>query len=507
MRIQTASVLCRSVGEKIDMRRENKKQPAVLVQDFETFVTYESIHNDGSGILAIDTAGRVIECDQRFHDLWGLTTAISVGTSLTTLRVIFRRKLMNPEVSPPFMAAEMDTGVGAPYVFSLNSGRVIEGRQVSTLSGRAKSVRRWSFRDVTEETRTARRDALLARIARMLVSFDLEAVFTAVAQASVPVLGEACAVDWFDDGASRRLIEVKTTTASSIEVSTGAEERASLSVPIRVEGRPVAVLTYVAQPERRYGWWEQELAAEVADHLALTVAQCDVHRKTAEVATRRENFLYLVAHELRNPLGTLRMNVDSLRYSGMDDPHAPALVDAIAEDERRVTGIVADLLDAGRIRSGQLDLELGPVDLAAVTREVVDSLAAEVARAGSCVTVKAEHPIVGMWDRRRLIQVATNLLSNALKFGRGRPVKLLVEEGARGVRLVVVDHGVGITPDLQPQIFEPFHRGRNARGTGGLGLGLHIVRSIVRSMGGDVSVDSTPEQGATFTVELPRFRS
>ena len=111
---------------------------------------------------------------------------------------------------------------------------------------------------------------------------------------------------------------------------------------------------------------------------------------------------------------------------------------------------------------------------------------------------------MGTWDGARLDQVVTNLLSNALKYGAGQPVEISVRGEATRAVLVVRDHGIGIPAEERTKIFGPFARAVPARHHAGLGLGLWITHQIVRASGGSITVDSRPEEGSTFTVELPR---
>jgi len=161
------------------------------------------------------------------------------------------------------------------------------------------------------------------------------------------------------------------------------------------------------------------------------------------------------------------------------------------------------LLDLGRLRTGQLQLQVEDVDLADAVQDVVARVRAEVAVSGSTVTVTAQPNVVGRWDRFRLEQLVTNLLANAVKFGLGKPIELTASGADGRARLAVRDHGIGIEPSAQHRIFLPFERNVSVRHYGGLGLGLHIVSTIVGAMGGTIAVESAPGAGATFVVELP----
>src|SRR5262249_8023151 len=109
----------------------------------------------------------------------------------------------------------------------------------------------------------------------------------------------------------------------------------------------------------------------------------------------------------------------------------------------------------------------------------------------------------GQWDRFRLEQVVTNLLSNAMKFGLGKPIQIVTRARAGRAFVTVTDHGIGIEPLVMPRLFKPFERGASARHYGGLGRGRRIATMLVEAMRGSVSVHSSPETGTVFTVELP----
>jgi len=492
------------------MRRANQTRtdvPSGRLQAELDFPLEKPLGRNKQGMLVIDCARGLVHFNERFRALWSLDAETTDRSSCANLRAALAAQVIQPE---PAVAALLSGGGDRnrddAYVFFLTRGRVLEARRIPGQPSAGEGhLQIWGFRDITGRAQPAKRDAFLARIARLLVSFDLESMLQEVTRAALPLLGETCAVDWAADGPPRRLMEVSSGTALSTATGTGTgrKRRARLTVPLEIHGSRSGTLTFSGRPGVAYSSWQRKLAQELADHLALAIQHCQAHRQTAEAAANREQLLFLVAHELRNPLASLRMGVETLRFSQPDSARSLRLLEVIGRDERRLTGMISDLLDLGRIRSGQLDLELGPVDLADVAREAVTRIEGEIARSGSQVTVEANCSVVGLWDRRRLDQVVSNLLANAIKFGRGRPVLLRVEGDGSCGRLSVVDRGVGMAPEVQRRIFEPFVSTGESRRAGGLGLGLHIVRTIVRSLGGEVRVESTLDQGATFTVDLP----
>jgi signal transduction histidine kinase len=179
-------------------------------------------------------------------------------------------------------------------------------------------------------------------------------------------------------------------------------------------------------------------------------------------------------------------------------------VEAGRKQLKRLADLIGDLLDVSRISSGQMKLHWEPVDCAAVVREVATRLEPEATRAESRLVLELPEELPGRSDRMRLEQVAENLLTNAIKYGAGKPIRVRLEAGPERITLTVRDEGIGIAPEHQARIFERFERAVSERNYGGLGLGLYITRTIVEALGGTIRVQSEPGQGACFTVELPR---
>jgi PAS domain S-box-containing protein len=234
-------------------------------------------------------------------------------------------------------------------------------------------------------------------------------------------------------------------------------------------------------------------------------AQAEARRAVAV----RDEFLSVASHELRTPLTALSLSLQSLLRNLRRGRPAPEnlaeRLEGLRSQSGRLERLIEQLLDVTRIEGGRLAIEPQDADLAAVVREAGARMEGEAKRAGCELRLDLCDAVQGVWDVFRLEQVVTNLLTNAIKYGAGRPIDVLVREGPGGkARLAVTDHGIGIDPAEQGRIFERFARAVSAESYGGLGLGLYITRQIVLAHGGEIHVQSAPEQGATFTVELPR---
>jgi signal transduction histidine kinase len=151
-----------------------------------------------------------------------------------------------------------------------------------------------------------------------------------------------------------------------------------------------------------------------------------------------------------------------------------------------------------------LKLDVADVDLREVARGVLARFTLDLERAGCSASLRDGDRIVGRWDRSRVDQIVTNLIANAIKFGAGKPIEVVLGEDVGMAWLSVRDHGIGIDPARQEWIFERFERAVSNRHYGGLGLGLYISRRIAEAHGGSIRVQSAPGAGATFIVELPR---
>jgi len=282
-------------------------------------------------------------------------------------------------------------------------------------------------------------------------------------------------------------------------------------VPLRSHEGVLGLVTLGASmPRRRHGPEDIAMGQELAHRLAGALESARLFLESQRSVHLRDEFLAVASHELKTPLTPLRLQLQGLRRvveaQGGEPVPPERILRAVRGCEsqvRKLAGLVNDLLDVAKLSQGRLPLHLEAVDLGAVVREVMEQLSAESARAGCEVELVDGAPVVGQWDKLRLEQVVTNLLTNALKYGAGRPIHVRVEWGHGVARLSVRDEGIGIAPEHRGRIFGKFERAVSDRHYGGLGLGLHITQQILSALGGSILVESEVGRGSTFTVELP----
>ncbi|RYE83914.1 MAG: response regulator, partial [Myxococcales bacterium] len=249
----------------------------------------------------------------------------------------------------------------------------------------------------------------------------------------------------------------------------------------------------------------QQLAAQERERLLQRESEA---RREAEEANRlKDEFLATVSHELRTPLTSMLGWLHLLRTGTLPAVQRGQALETIERNARSQAQLVEDLLDMSRILSGRLRLELEPIEVAAVVEAALDTVRPTAEARGVRLQSVLDAGGLVMGDPNRLQQIVWNLLANAVKFTpKGGRVHTTVQCLESSVEIVVSDTGQGITPGFLPHVFERFRQadGGIARVQGGLGLGLSIVRQLVETLGGTVSVASPGEgQGATFTVRLP----
>ena len=243
--------------------------------------------------------------------------------------------------------------------------------------------------------------------------------------------------------------------------------------------------------------------------------QMALQEELRDALRARDEFLSIASHELKTPLTSLKLQAQLHQRSiSKKDPaaYSPERVDRIVSQTdkqvSRLTRLVDDMLDVSRIRSGRLKIERERFDLCSLVEEVVERMRTQFTDSSYDVPeVIRDDQAVGDWDRLRLDQVITNLLTNAIRYGNRKSVKVFIRSDANNVTLTVEDKGIGIADDAKEKIFERFERAINANEVSGLGLGLFITKQIVNAHGGKVSVESKLGEGSSFIVERPKRKA
>lgn len=298
----------------------------------------------------------------------------------------------------------------------------------------------------------------------------------------------------------------------------GLRPQSSLAAPMAVMGRIIG--TIEIQSYERSAYKERHVTAlSMAANLAAVAIentrlldQESKARSAAEESNRlKDEFLATVSHELRTPL-TAILGWSRMLETGLDEATAARAIETIRRNAKSQSQIIDDILDVSRIITGNLYLDLQPIELAPIVEGAVNVVRPTAEAKGITIqTTLDSQPTVVPGDPNRLQQVIWNLLSNAVKFTpSGGSVRIALNHSASEAEIKVSDSGQGITREFLPYVFERFRQADSTttRRHGGLGLGLAIVRHLVEIHGGSVSAESSgTDQGASFTVKLPIVNS
>jgi signal transduction histidine kinase len=406
----------------------------------------------------------------------------------------------------------------------------------------------------------AERAAFLAEISQILAtSLDYADTLTSLARAALPFLGDACVIyHLVGTSTLRRLalahldaeieqllrelqrfeIPLESDVPAARVVRTGARvvenqvaatigeqihpdatyqsivrtfaPQAYICVPLTARGRTLGSVAFIVTHHyRQYTAEDVTLAEEVAQRAALALDNARLYQEARDAVALRDQFLSIAAHELKTPLTVLLGNAQAMERRAIRDEHLPErevrAVHLIHEQARRLSRMIAALLDISRLEQGKLSIERARFDLQALVERVVDEV-----QSGLTVHMvehlAADEPVIVEGDELRLEQVLQNLIGNAVKYSlQGGVVQVQVARQADRACIRVTDHGMGIPAEDIPHLFERYYRASNIDGERitGMGIGLYIVKEIVTLHGGTVEIQSELGTGSTFTVSLP----
>jgi signal transduction histidine kinase/DNA-binding response OmpR family regulator len=284
--------------------------------------------------------------------------------------------------------------------------------------------------------------------------------------------------------------------------------RSILILPLSARGRTLGALALGTGADGRGGPADRLLAEEFAGRAAVFLDNARLYREVQDADRRKNEFLSMLAHELRNPLAPIRNAVQILRLRGPAEPELRAVQDMIDRQVHQLVRLVDDLLDISRITRGKIRLQTEAVDLTALVQRAVETSRPLIDARGHDLTVSLPAQLVRVQgDPVRLAQVLGNLLNNAAKYTEeGGRIWLTVERDDGEAVFRVRDTGLGIPPDMLARVFDLFTQVDRAldRSQGGLGIGLTLVKRLIEMHAGRVQAHSAgTNQGSEFVVRLP----
>jgi signal transduction histidine kinase len=281
--------------------------------------------------------------------------------------------------------------------------------------------------------------------------------------------------------------------------------RSMLGAPLRARKRLTGVVYVASRDRRRFTPDELQLLALVADRIGTVIENATLYERALAAIRRRDVVMSVVSHDLRNPLGAIQMCTDLL---AIDDPQQARPVSIIKRSVDLMDRLIGDLQDVASIEAGHLSIHPRHHELRALVRDAIDGAQAAASRKSIRIDMRhtAEQLAVEC-DRQRIIQVLTNLLSNAVEFTppHGSITVIVTRADADHSQISVADTGCGIREDDLPRVFDHYWEARDTAHLG-IGLGAAIAKGIVETHGGAMSVESRVDHGTTFSFTLPLRR-
>jgi|GEM_PF-3405718 len=282
-------------------------------------------------------------------------------------------------------------------------------------------------------------------------------------------------------------------------------------IPVKIRNKTIGTITFGSFSNGRlYTKRNFIFAQQIAGRIAVAIDNATLYQEARSAIQARDEFLSIASHELKTPLTSMLLQLQTVLRSIKSQSLANfsiektmvSLESTIAQS-KRLSRLVNDLLNISLITTGRLELEREKIDLSKIVSDVTTRLEDQAMKSGSSVVFINKPKVIGNWDPIRIEQVVTNLVTNAIKYGNGKPITIDLTTDKKYAVLNVLDHGIGIPKDQQEKIFDRFHRGAVNSSIKGLGVGLYLISEIVKAHHGKISVKSTPKEGSVFTLQLP----
>jgi PAS domain S-box-containing protein len=516
--------------------------------------------NVADGIITFDEEGSIASFNRAAEGIFGYTVEEIVGQNIR--RIISERSGCEDRSPGAELAGKAggQAGVGREAVGRRKDGTLFP-LDVAVTEFRLQGKRLFSqiVRDITERKQAQKRIQFLANARSLLTSVvDSSKLLSRIAQVPVPLFADWCVVDVCDgkkvltsavahcdpEGKTmlRRLRARQSNIAGSsallgrilqrggpqlvanvsnpfefAEPQTGDDRelllrldpQSMICVPLKGHDRIHGVITFaLTGGSLRYSQADLEIAEEFAHRASIALQNARLYEEAREADRRKDEFLAMLAHELRNPLAPIRNALEVVRAPDVDAGTAQSAFAVLERQVDHMVRLVDDLLDLSRLMRGKIQLRPECLSLNEVVERAIETARPVIEEQGHKLIVSpAKAPLWVFADPVRLDQVIANLLNNAAKYTEpGGVIRLLVKQREQQAVIKIRDTGIGIDPKLLPHLFDLFRQAESAleRSQGGLGIGLTLVRSLVELHGGKVEAHSDgPGTGSEFVVRLP----
>lgn len=416
--------------------------------------------------------------------------------------------------------------------------------------------------DVTEKEIQRSRESLLDKLSSILITtLDYDQVIAKISDACLPDLADGCIIDLVKEDTIQRIItkhrdpqtqtlleelqksypprmnspqpaarvirsgqpEIMRTVDHSIlkahtfdlkhvELIEKIGLRSNIAVPLIIRGQTIGSLGLFITTDRPiFNEEDLDTAIEVARRASLAIENAELYLKAQKAILQRDEFISIASHELKTPITSMKLQLQladrmmAKNEDGKVEASYLKKVTNIANKQlNRITVLVEDMLDITRISSGKLPINLQETNVSKLVTEILSRLCDELGHLSTLLTSDIQNEVIALCDGFRIEQVLTNLLTNAIRYGEKKPIRVELSQDEFQVCIKVIDQGSGIAQVDQERIFERFERAVSASNISGMGLGLFISRQIMEQHQGTLTLESALGKGSTFLAKFPK---
>jgi signal transduction histidine kinase len=267
----------------------------------------------------------------------------------------------------------------------------------------------------------------------------------------------------------------------------------------------ISFIIHHAKQQNKIAYYQKRLRQS---HQVIETLEKDYDTAQNEIKAR-DQFLAIASHELKTPVTSMLLQVQTaihnIRNVSLANFSVATLLKMLEDTEqqsKRLSRMVNDLLDLSLITTGRIDLEVEKTNISDIVKTVAERLATRLSDK-KLLSVTIKNPVVIVCDKLRIEQAVINLITNAIKYGNNKPISIEVTNDTEYAKIIVRDQGIGIHPEQQKKIYNLFERAVSSKNYEGLGVGLYITFQIIKAHHGRIHLQSKPNNGSTFTLELP----
>jgi signal transduction histidine kinase len=320
------------------------------------------------------------------------------------------------------------------------------------------------------------------------------------------------------DGKTAHVPDMLADPSYAHDLAMAGNWRASVAVPMLDHGRPIGAISVAKAEAEPFSDRQIQLLSTFADQAVIAVKNVGLFdeiqeksRLLAEASQHKSQFLANMSHELRTPLNAIIGLTEMLREDAEHAKQDTEPLDRVLGAARHLLALISDILDLSKIEAGRMELHLETFSVVPVIQNVARTIEPMATKNSNCLVIDCPTDLGTIHaDQTRLRQSLLNLASNANKFTENGTITIAAhqeqEDGREWMTLTVSDTGIGMTPEQMGKLFQEFSQASSATASkyGGTGLGLAISRRFCQMMGGDITVESEPGRGSTFTIRVPR---